>query len=203
MTNPLISVCVPIHDIPEKDFFVDRLMVSLAKQTFQDFEVIFTKEGKMAENTNAAIKQAKGKVIKILFMDDYLYSPHALQHVAHWYNQQGEDHRTGWMASGCIHDDGETVDNEHLPRWHDGMKKGVNTIGSPSVIAFENDNPLLFDENLSWMLDVELYTRLNKRYGLPHLVNHIDVGIGIGSHQTTHKLSDEEKYKEYNYVQNH
>lgn len=204
--RPLISVITPVHDMENGVFFLERLKRSLEAQTFKDFELVITREGRMAENTNAAIKKARGRVIKILYMDDYLYSPYALQHIAHWYKTKVNDdqnHYTGWMASGCIHDDGETVGNEHMPRWNEGIKSGMNTIGSPSVIAFENDDPLLFDENLSWMLDVELYSRLEKRYGLPHFVNYADVAIGLHKGQMTHKLTDEEKLKEAHYVQNH
>lgn len=202
--SPLISVVTPIHNMENGAFFLERLKRSLEKQTFRDFELVLTKAGKMAENTNAGIKKARGKVIKILYMDDYLYSPYALQHVAHWYSTKtnSRNGNTGWMASGCIHDNGETVDQEHMPRWNENIRSGVNTIGSPSVVAFENDNPLLFDENLSWMLDVELYARLEKRYGLPYLVNYPDIAIGIGPHQMTHILSDEEKQEEHIYVTN-
>lgn len=195
MSNPRISICVPVHEMDNKDFFLKRLEDSLALQTFTDFEVIFTKEGRMAENTNAAIKKAKGDIIKILYMDDYLYSPYALQHVHH--NFDGT-----WLAQGCLHDTGDTLTNPHYPSWNEGIPSGNNTIGSPSVIAFGNDDPLLFDENLSWLLDCEFYGRLHKRYGRPVLVNYLDIGIGVGPHQTTNKMTDDEKRAEHLYIQN-
>lgn len=194
MSKPRISIAVPIHDMANGDYFLQRLKDSLYKQTFQDFELVITKEGKMAENTNAAIKQCSGDIIKILYMDDFLANPFALQHITH--NFKG-----GWMATGCTHtEDGTTFFNDHVPTWNDDMESGNNTIGSPSVIAFENNDPLLFDENLSWMLDVELYGRLYKRYGLPRLINMIDIGIGIGPHQMTNILTDEEKLQEVKYL---
>jgi hypothetical protein len=178
------------------EYFLDRLMVSLAKQTFQDYELIITKEGKMAENTNAAIKKAKGEIVKLLYMDDFFYSPDALKHIH-------ENFKGGWMASGCVHTtDGSEFFNPHYPSYNQDIGKGVNTIGSPSVVAFANEDPLLFDENLSWLLDCELYERLYARYGDPTILPYLDIGMGLGEHQTTHILTDQEKQAEHEYLTN-
>lgn len=190
---PKISIALPTHDMKNGEFFLKRLQDSLDKQTFRDFEVVITKDGRMAENTNSAIKKCTGEIIKILYMDDYLINPNALQNLADNFNG-------GWYASGCIQDDGTQLMNEHMPSWSNDMKQGANTIGSPSVIAFENNDPLLFDENLSWLLDCELYDRLHKRYGEPTYQNTVDVAIGVGDHQMTNILTGEEKRAEHIYV---
>lgn len=191
---PRLSICVPTHDIPERKAFLTRLTKSLEVQTFQDFEIVITDEGKMAENTNAAIKKAKGDIIKILYMDDFLYSPNALQNLV-------DGFEGGWLASGCVHtENGVDFYNAHFPEWNSDMAAGMNTIGSPSVIAFENDEPLLFDESLSYMLDCELYVRLYERYGPPTLLNTLDVAMGLGTHQTTNIMTEHEKLEEQHYV---
>lgn len=196
MSRPKLSICVPVHNMQNGGAFLKRLTNSLAKQTFQDFELVVTEQGRMAENTNAAIKRAKGEIIKLLYMDDFLYSEDALKHVV-------ENFKGGWMASGCVHTtDGNSFFNPHYPAWNHDITQGVNTIGSPSVVAFENDNPLLFDENLSWLLDCELYGRLYERYGEPTIIPYLDIGLGIGDHQMTRILTDEEKQKEHDYVNN-
>lgn len=193
---PKITVAVPTHDIPERDAFMKRLEVSLGNQTFQDFELVVTDEGLMAANSNAAIKRAKGDVIKLLYMDDYLHSPDALQHIA-------DEFTGGWLASGCVHtNDGKTFYDAHFPTYNHEMAIGKNTIGSPSVVAFENSDPLLFDESLSFMLDCELYVRLYERYGEPTLLPYLDVAMGLGDHQTTNLMSLEEKFTEAQYVAN-
>lgn len=176
------------------EYFLNRLQTSLDRQTFRDFEVVVTKEGLMAANTNAAIKQAQGDIIKILYMDDYLWSTEALRHLS--------DSFTGtWYASACVHtDDGEHFFSPHKPYWNPEVPTGKNTIGSPSVVAFANDAPLLFDENLSWLLDCELYGRLYERYGEPVIEPSLDIAIGLGLHQTTHKMTDEEKLAEHTYL---
>lgn len=189
MSNPKISICVPTHNIPEKDEFLARLVDSLVKQTYTNWELVVTEEGKMAENTNAAIKKTTGEIIKILYMDDYLYSEDALQHIA-------DSFTGGWLASGCVHDDG-TIYGPHNAEWSLDVFKGVNTIGSPSVLAFVNDEPLLFDERMSWTLDIDLYRRLYQRYGKPTIIDSLDVAIGIGPHQMTNKLSEEDKGAEH------
>lgn len=189
-----ITVCTPVHGMENGEYFLKRLIASLDKQTFRDFEHVITRDGKMAENTNSAIKQAKGDIIKILYMDDYFYNPDALQNLSNEFNG-------GWFASGCVHDNGVEVGGPHIPK---NLPDNVtNTIGSPSVVAFENNDPLLFDENLSWMLDIELYSRLYERYGEPTLIDSLDVAIGLHRGQTTHILSEKEKQDEVIYVQNH
>lgn len=176
------------------EYFLKRLLASIEKQSFKDYEVVITKKGKMAENTNAAIKEANGEIIKILYMDDYLWSSDALMHIA-------ENFTGGWYASGCVHtDDGEHFFAPHKPEWSMDVPSGKNTIGSPSVVAFENNEPLLFDENLSWLLDCELYGRLYARYGEPLIEPSLDVAIGLHAGQMTHKMSDEEKLAEHNYL---
>lgn len=190
MSKTRISVCVPVHDIPERPAFVKRFTESLANQTFADWELVITDEGKMAENSNAAIKKATGEIVKVLYMDDYLYSEHALQNIHDVFEAGAK-----WAVSGCVHDDG-VIHNPHYPKWGEEVMNGVNTIGSPSVLAFLNDEPLLFDERMSWMLDLDLYRRLYERYGPPCIINSIDIGIGVGKHQTTNTLTQEEKETE-------
>lgn len=192
---PKISICIPTHNMKDKDYFLSRCTNSINRQTFTDYEVIITDEGRMAENTNAAIKKAKGEIIKILFMDDYFASDFSLQHIV-------ENFKSGWLATGCIHNDRKHLFNPHYPEWNVDVSKGINTIGSPSVIAFENNDPLLFDENLTWVLDCEFYDRLYKRYGPPRLLSLVDIVIGVGDHQTTHLLTEEEKDNEVKYVIN-
>lgn len=188
-----ISVCVPVHDMENREFFLNRLKVSLEKQTYKNWELVITNDGKMAENTNSAIQKATGDIIKILFMDDYFYDENALQHIA--------DASGSWMVSGCVHDNG-IIHNPHYPKYNANIWTGKNTIGSPSVLAFRNDDPLLFDERLSWLLDCDLYERLYQRYGDPTVINYLDIGIGIGEHQTSNIMSDEEKQEEAVYMNN-
>lgn len=190
-----VSICIPVHEMANGDFFLQRLMNSIASQTFKDYEVVVSAEGKMAKNTNRTIKAATGEIIKILFMDDYFAHPQSLQVIVD--NFQG-----GWLATGCKHDDGQKIYNPHKPAWNHLIYAGENTIGSPSVVAFENKKPLLFDEKLSWMIDCEYYMRMYERYGLPTLIDDMNVIMGIGSHQTSYIMSEKEKVDEQMYAIN-
>ena len=191
--NPKISICVPIHDMKDGDKFLWRLVNSLISQTFKDWELVVTKDGRMAENTNAGIKKARGEIIKLLYLDDYLAYPDSLKVIV-------DNFKGGWLATGCLHDDGISIGSPHLPEWREDVIKGNNTIGSPSVVAIENNDPLLFDENMSWLLDCDYYKRLYERYGKPTLINDLNVIIGIGDHQVTKLMPDIEKLAEYNYM---
>lgn len=194
LKKPKVSCVIPIHDMPNSAFFLKRLQDSLDRQTFRDFEVVMTKEGKMAENTNAAIKRAKGELIKILFMDDYFAHERALQEIVDAFSGN-------WLVTACGHDYGDGVwTRPHHPKWNDKILEGINTIGSPSVLTMKNEDPLLFDEKMSWLLDCELYWRMYNKYGPPKILNDINVIIGVGDHQTTHLLTDEEKLAERNYL---
>lgn len=189
-----VSIVVPFHWMKNWKFFLNRCLESIEMQEYKDYEVILTKSGKMAENTNRAIQSAKGEIIKILFMDDYFAHKEALGNIVSHF-------KGGWLATACDHDNGEELMGVHYPEYNQYMKKGLNTIGSPSVIAFENKDPFLFDEKLSWILDCDLYVRLYHRYGEPTLLDDVNVIMGVGEHQTTNILTKEEKEKELNYLQ--
>lgn len=175
--------------------FLKRSIDSIEKQTYTDYEIIFSKRGAMAENTNYGIKRAKGDIIKILFSDDYLAHENALQVIV-------DNFKGGWLATACMHDNGSEIGNHHYPRWNPEIYKGINTLGSPSAIAFENKDPLMFDEKLNWIIDCEWYMRMFDKYGNPSIINDVNVVIGIGDHQTTSTLPDEIKQKEVEYLIN-
>lgn len=184
--KPKVSLAIPYHDSPHTDIFLSRLLHSLAKQTFRDFEIVLTKDGKMAENTNSAIKKSKGELIKIMYIDDYFINPYSLALMVE------EIGNHSWLIAGA--------DNNQFPKWTDDIEKGNNKLGSPSALIFRNDEPLLFDENMSWLLDCDYYKRLHKKYGLPEIINGSHIGIGVHPGQMTNILTDEEKLKEHNYL---
>ncbi|OGO93132.1 MAG: hypothetical protein A3F10_05595 [Coxiella sp. RIFCSPHIGHO2_12_FULL_42_15] len=198
VSNPKISIVIPIHWMKNWQFFLTRCLESIEKQTFTDYEIIITQHGKMAENTNVGIKKATGDIIKILYMDDYLAHKDSLKNIA-------DNFKGGWLATGCVHDFGDGVLKEpHLAR-HEGVLPGpriVNSIGSPSVVAFENKDPLLFDENMTWVLDIDYYQGLFKRYGEPTILDSYDVVLGCGEHQVTNIMSEEDKRLEEKYFIN-
>lgn len=196
---PKVSICIPAHrGMKNHDFFLKRVLDSIEMQTFKDYEVVITYNGKMAENTNSAMRKAEGEIIKILYLDDYFTNNISLQEIVDAFEANPDKQ---WLASGCFHDDGlNSFARPHIPSWGGHMLDGVNTIGSPSVVSLRKSALMYFDENLSWLLDCDLYQRLYDKYGLPIFLNTFNVTMGIGDHQMTYILTDEEKRTESIYL---
>lgn len=201
--QPKISIVIPYHDMENAEFFLKRNIDSIMSQTFKDYEIVLTKDGKMAENTNSGIKRARGELIKILYLDDYLAHPNVLKHIITRFDIFKE---AEWGISSAS-------DNIY-PEWTDDIETGNNTLGSPSALIFRNhfEENLLFDERLSWLLDCDYYKRLQSKYGvyptllgsakglLPENEAEIQIIIGKGEHQMTHILTDEQKLAEHDYM---
>lgn len=221
-TNPRMTIAVPTHGMENKGVFLRRLLDSLWNQTFQDFEIVVTDNSDdneleeicdwyrtgiryfknpikgMAQNTNEAIKKSKGEIIKILYLDDFMAHDDALEDI--WDHFKGD-----WLVTGCAHTMRRTRGemywyDEHIPSYNDNIHKGDNTIGSPSVLAIKNKGHLLFDEEMTWLLDGELYKRYYEKYGPPTVIKGVNVVIGVGDHQATYILTDERKMSEHEYI---
>ena len=201
-----ISVVVPVYEMHGVGIqMLERSLDILERQTFKDFEVVVTDDSDdvklvklcddftvkylrnpgdkgIASNTNFGIKQAKGELIKILYQDDYLAYDEALEDIV-------KNFENGWLITACS--------NTLIPHYNDKIRTGYNTIGSPSVLTIKNDNPLLFDTSLKWLVDCEYYQRTFERYGEPKILLKPGVVIGIGDWQQTNQLTNEQKNEEY------
>ena len=216
-----LSVCIPTYEMHgQAKNMLTRSFDVLKKQTLKDFEVVISDNSEddvvknlcasplyqtlninyfknprkgLAQNSNEAIKNAKGEIIKILYMDDYLANDNSLQKVVDNFT----DH---WLITACEHADGIKRYNPHYPKYNSQIYRGKNTIGAPSVLSIKNENPLLFDENMTWLLDCDYYKRMHDKYGEPNVLNEINVVIGISEHQITNILSNSAKRKEHYYM---
>jgi len=185
LNRPKISVVIPIHDMKNGANFLWQSVNALMEQSFKDFEIVIVKEGKMAENTNAGIKRARGELIKILYLDDRLAHKDALKDIV-------ENFKGHWLITGV---------NDNLnPYYTYDIETGNNKLGSPSALTILNDNPMLFDENMSWLLDCDYYKRMYEKYGEPIILTGVNVIIEKGDHQMTNILTDEDKTKEEEYI---
>lgn len=191
-----ISIAIPYHDTPKTAFFLSRLLQSIATQTFKDYEIVLSKEGAMAHNHNAAIKKSNGELIKIMQMDDYFAHPAALQNIVD--NFSPDDH---WMISACEHTkDDEGTFNPHFPTWNDKIYTGNNTLGGFSTVTIRNEGRLLLEESLTWVVDCDWYQRYYLKYGMPKLLNSLDVVVDVGTHRLSSTLTDELKLSEVEYL---
>jgi hypothetical protein len=224
--NPL-SVCIPtyeMHGLGSK--FLEHSFDILSRQTYKDFNVIISdhsidnsikdlcdkyskvlniqyyhnteKLGNSAANLNNAIRKADGKIIKIIFQDDFLYSEKSLEDIIINFDLQKDD----WMITACEHTkDGKNFIRPFYPKYNKFILFGYNTISSPSVLTIKNDHPLLFDENLIWLIDCEYYKRCYKKFGEPKILNRINVVNRIGEHQVTYTIVNPFlKLKEFLYI---
>ena len=189
--NPKVSIVIPVSDMKNGDYFLKRCLETVNGQNYKNIGVITPKEGKVAHNLNYGVKQATGDIIKILCMDDYFTGPDSLNEIVFNWSRK-------WLVTACLHHDVDGVGYPHLPGWNDEIHKGFNTIGGLSVIAVENDknDPLLFTEGLDWVVDVDFLKRAYLRYGLPKFLMSNNVVIGVGDHQLTRMLSEDQKEKE-------
>ncbi len=217
-----LSVCIPTYEMHgEAKKMLAQNFDALKKQTFKDFEVVisdnsddnvvknlcensaylslnikYTRNPRkgLSKNTNEAIKRATGKLIKILYMDDYLASENSLQDII-------DNFKGDWLVTGCGHDKGDgKIINLHFPAYNKKLYSGRNTIGAPSVLTIKNEDPILFDENMTWLLDCDYYKRMYDKYGEPKILNKLNVVIGISKNQMTNILSSWAKIKEHYYM---
>jgi len=216
MSSPHISVCIPVYEMNGFGTpFLAHNLNSLANQDFEDFEVIVADQSRNDEikhlcaqfasqlnikhlvnsktkrqasaNTNYAMKRAEGKIIKILFQDDYLYTPNALSILSNRFDLS-KDH---WSVTASEHSyDGETVFRPFFPKYNERIHFGKNTISSPSVLALNNTKPVLeFDENLIWLMDVDYYKRCHDKFGPPLIIEEISVVNRLHSSQVSSGVS--------------
>lgn len=180
---PKVSIIIPSHDSPQTAFFLARLFSSIAAQTFQDYEIILVREGLVGHNLNLGIRKAKGELIKIICQDDWFAHENSLKDIV-------DSFKEGWLIAGSH--------NHPTPFWTDKVPYGVNSLGGLSTITMTNKDPIFFEEEFKWMIDVEFYDRAFKKWGLPTIISGVNVNIGIHAGQTTELMSKEEKDLEIN-----
>jgi glycosyltransferase involved in cell wall biosynthesis len=225
--EPLVSICIPVYEMRGKGVeYLKHSLNILINQTYKNFEVIISDNSQdneiekvcndfkdklsihhhyndrepkgMSSNINNALLKANGEIIKILFQDDFLVDNNSLeQQLIHFVGNHNH-----WLITACCHSkDDLRFYNSFYPKYHDNIHYGENTISSPSVLMFRNEDVELFDENLFWLMDVDYYKRLYDKFGFPSICNYITVVIREHSNQVSHTLATEERRKkELNYI---
>lgn len=226
MNRPKFSICIPVWEqYGDGVRFLSKNLESIQQQTFRDFEVVISdhsfddeihdlckkfekkftinylkyenNRGNGPANTNNCIRNSTGELIKIIFQDDFFVDENALLLITNEFNNKD----CHWLVTGSNHtsDDGINFFNPMVPRWNDELIIGVNTISSPSVLCFRNEDPCLFDENLVMLMDCEMYYQLYKRFGYPKILNNILVTNRLHSKQIS-VLYKKDIIDEINYI---
>ncbi|MGJ5617624.1 glycosyltransferase [Sulfitobacter sp. MF3-043] len=190
-----LSVCIPAYSMGGMGAKYLRVSLDiLAKQTFRNFEVIVADQSddshiadlcssyadmtirhldtrhlkrQSSANTNAAINAAQNEIVKILFQDDFLNGDDAITQIAHAFAEP----EVKWVVTGSEHTrDGHTLIRPFVPKFHDRIQFGKNTISSPSVLALRREKAPSFDEALIWLMDVDFYKQCALRFGPPKIL---------------------------------
>jgi dTDP-4-dehydrorhamnose reductase len=200
--NPFFSISIPTYGYNGKGGeFLEFSFKKLAEQSFSDFEIVvsdhsvdstikdicdkwssklkishsFNEEGRglISPNINESLKRCKGRWIKILFQDDFIYDSVSLEKQYNFI-QQNQD--TFWFFSEFYHsNDGINFYRHYLPEWNDTVWCGNNTLGCPSGLTLRNKDLIFFDNELNFYMDCDFYQRMFLKYGKPLILDQITV----------------------------
>jgi len=217
-----ISVCIPCYEMGgQGPSLLKRSFDQIQNQTYEDIEIVISDHsiedevkkicdeyssilnivyiknsvdrGNFSSNLNNSIRNASGEIVKLLMQDDYFRETNALESTVRIF----ADPSVNWAACGC-YSGWDTRDyNTLIPKYDDSsISRGVNTIGSPSVISIRNDKVHFFDEGLSWVVDLDYYKKMHSSFGEPSIIEEYSVFVQRHPNQITNTLPENIKYLE-------
>lgn len=225
----LFSICIPTYEMGGYGYIMlEKLFENLKLQTIQDFEIVISDQskdlkiyevcrnyskkiyikyiknfyglGKSAHNLNTCIDSSTGKIIKILFQDDYFLDNQALEKIYKTFQTKN----CKWVMNSFTHtNDDITYFNTMIPQLNDKILEGINTMGNPSNLSFLRSHKQYFDEDILYLVDCEFYYRMNLLYGPPNIIE--DTLVAIRYHETSSTTNPEficKKDSEINYCAN-
>lgn len=222
---PAISICIPAYGMGGKgaEYLAQSLEI-LTGQSFRDFEVVVSDQSddtavadvcaafsdrltihhiwnhdaprQASANVNNALDHASGDIVKVLFQDDFLNGSGALGGIVEAMDGGGD-----WLLCGSgISRNSGSVERPMVPRLTEKLQFGKNTVSSPSVLAMRRSRMQRFDENLIWLMDVDLYKRLWDALGDPVILPQTLVVNRIHEGQVSASVSKSLRQKELRYV---
>ena len=98
----------------------------------------------------------------------------------------------GWAVCGS-RDVNESLSPKatRIPRFHESIHFGRNTISSPSVLAFRKHADLVFDQSLEWLMDVDFYYQAFLLYGSPLIIEGCHVANRLHVDQVSQRIDAE------------
>lgn len=196
MPTPVVSVCIPSYNIEK---YIDITIESVLSQTYEDFELLIVDDNSNdktldiikrynddririiinednlgpQENWNKALKEAKGRYIKILCHDDILYTSCLHRQVEVLQNTRNA--RVAIVCSGrdIIDENGKKIIKRNFPRQKgvllgkDAIKRivryGANPIGEPTAVLFRSDilkKNGYFCGSIPYIIDLDYWCRI-------------------------------------------
>jgi glycosyltransferase involved in cell wall biosynthesis len=223
----LVSIAIPVYEMNSMGkYFLDISLRNISNQTYKNIQVVISdhsvnsdienlcnlyskklnilyvknseNRGSSSANLNNAIRNCDGKIIKILMQDEFLYDTTSLEKLVNIFTN---DNCINWTVSGCIYGPSEfDIRGSMYPAYSKDIIRGINTIGSPSMLTIKNENLEFFDENLLWVMDCEYYKRMYDKFGEPHIINEHHIFVAQHINQVTSILSEEVKNEEVDYL---
>lgn len=168
------------QDYPEIEYiFVDGGSadgtLGLIKAIKRDVILVNNVCGGIGRAMNAGIVAATGDVIAHLHSDDYYAHPKVLSNVANALEATGAE----WLFGRCLSDLGgkRIIENYTIPRYsYRRLLKG-NFIPHPATFVTRKlfDRAGLFDENIKYAMDYDLWLRLGRLANPIQLDEHLAV----------------------------
>jgi glycosyltransferase involved in cell wall biosynthesis len=223
LKNKLISIILPTYEMKgDGVFFLELNFNRILNQTYKNVEVIVSDHslnddieelckkfsnklnikylrneldrGSSSANMNNCIINCTGDIIKILMQDDYLHVPNVLENILKIFNEND----VNWVVSGCVYGGKNgVVMGDMLPVYTENILSGNNRIGSPSVMTIRNENPILFNKDLIWLMDCDYYKKHYDKYGKPFVINEYHIFVTQHKDQLTNHISEERKNNEH------
>jgi glycosyltransferase involved in cell wall biosynthesis len=213
---PIFSICIPAY---KNTSYLKILFNSIKSQTYNNFEVIVTDDSPnnsvellckefevyftiryyknnpikgSPSNWNEAIKNAKGKWIKLMHDDDWFATNDSLKHYADIINSS---ENIDFIFSA--YNDYENNVYKKTNRLNNSIIKRIinnplylfksNYIGNPSVVLIKNNSKFYYDDKLKWVVDFEFYMRCIKEMNLFYS-SEVLINVGYNKDQITKEV---------------
>ncbi len=214
---PRISICIPAYKRPEN---IDRLLQSIAIQTFKNYEIIITDDSpdnslqpvlqKYAHlpiiyyknekalgtpaNWNYAISKAAGEWIKLIHDDDWFASDKSLEVFA---DETAKGKKFIFSAYNNVIENTRDIKPMFFPAtWKKKIIENPllllprNVIGPPSVTLMHKSIHEQYDTSMKWRVDIDFYIRILKQEKGYAYINETLINVGVSNTQVTNYCID-------------
>lgn len=214
---PKVSICIPAYN---NERSIERLLKSIYNQTYKDYEIVITDDSNdnrvkelvshypdvryyknekrlgSTANWNEAVSKSHGDYIKIMHHDDWFSSKDSLKQFVQMLDEHKETdiafsgtwqyNETDKYARHIVKEDAQLIKDNYK-----NLFLG-NTIGAPSAAIYRKSN-ILFDQNLTWLVDMEFYMGILKKNPNYIYTEEPLISIGMSKDQLTEScISDKE-----------
>lgn len=206
-----ISICIPSYKSSDS---TKRLLQSIAKQTFKDYEIIITDDSPddsvrnvvdmfpqlpisyykntkalgTPSNWNYAISLAKGEWIKLMHHDDWFRYENSLQKFA---EKTIETNNFIFCGFVTVFESGKERQSKFPISWRKRIVEqpvsllAQNVIGTPSVTLVRRELNEFYDERMKWRVDIDYYIRLLNQEKAFTLIDEPLINVGMSAGQVT------------------